>query len=503
MIGCASPIGSDPILAEPLVPPPVSPNTPHTWRPLTNSATFSAAVPQLMTDGTVLVQEADAEDWWKLTPDNTGGYASGTWSQVASMAPGYSPLYYGSAVLPDGRLIIVGGEYIAGAMAFSTQGAIYDPIADQWTTVQPPVDGTSNWDRIGDASGVVLPDGHFMLSACCTKALAILDPVTLTWTATGDGKADINDEESWAVLPDDTILTVDANNATDLMYSEIYTPATGDWTPGGDTPVEIADTNADLTGSHEVGPEVSRPDGTVVAIGGNGHNALYDTTTQTWNSFPDSPMGLQSADGPGAIMPNGDVLLAQSAGVFQTPTHFFELHDTTFTEVAAPPHAINDSSYNNFFLVLPTGEILMTDFSNDVEIYTPAPGVSQNAVPVILEAPQLDASTEVPTLDDPVTSLYLNRTYTVSVRRMNGISQGAYYGDDVQSYSNIPIVRVTNNETHHAMYCRTYNHSNRSLAPDSFGTTKFDVPLTAERGLSTLVVIANGIASPPIAVSVK
>jgi hypothetical protein len=35
---------------------------------------------------------------------------NGTWSQVASPS-GYSPLYHSSAVLPDGRVIIEGGEF--------------------------------------------------------------------------------------------------------------------------------------------------------------------------------------------------------------------------------------------------------------------------------------------------------------------------------------------------------------------------------------------------------
>lgn len=86
---------------------------------------------------------------------------------------------------------------------------------------------------------------------------------------------------------------------------------------------------------------------------------------------------------------------------------------------------------------------------------------------------------------------------------MNGISQGAYYGDDAQMSTNFPIIRVTNNNTGHVAFCRTYDHSNRSISPDSSGTTKLDVPANAEQGLSSLVSIANGIASAPITVNIK
>ena len=35
-----------------------------------------------LTDGTVLAQGYGDSDWWKLTPDNTGSYVNGTWTQV-------------------------------------------------------------------------------------------------------------------------------------------------------------------------------------------------------------------------------------------------------------------------------------------------------------------------------------------------------------------------------------------------------------------------------------
>jgi len=44
-----------------------------------------------LTDGTVLAQGNGASDWWKLTPDNTGSYVNGIWTQVASLPAGYVP----------------------------------------------------------------------------------------------------------------------------------------------------------------------------------------------------------------------------------------------------------------------------------------------------------------------------------------------------------------------------------------------------------------------------
>jgi hypothetical protein len=47
-----------------------------------------------------MLADNGCQDWWKLTPDNTGSYLNGTWTQLASLPPGYSPLYHSSAVLP-------------------------------------------------------------------------------------------------------------------------------------------------------------------------------------------------------------------------------------------------------------------------------------------------------------------------------------------------------------------------------------------------------------------
>ncbi|HEY1549032.1 MAG TPA: hypothetical protein VGG28_14510, partial [Kofleriaceae bacterium] len=208
------------------VPPATGSNTPQTWRPMTTPvpANFSPAVPQLMQDGTVVVQNYGTDHWWKLTPDAFGQYDDGTWTQLADSATdgrseGYSPLFDAQAVLPDGRMIVEGGEYLndggGPSEAWTSEGAIYDPVADKWTAVAPPTAwaaeenglGTGTGGTIGDASGIVLRDGSFMLSNCCTTELAKLDPATLTWTTAGKNKGDVNDEESWSLLFDGRIVT--------------------------------------------------------------------------------------------------------------------------------------------------------------------------------------------------------------------------------------------------------------------------------------------------------
>src|ERR1700724_463014 len=213
----------------------------HTWTRLTNLPSIGASTSLLLTDGTVMVQAVGSGIWWRLTPDITGSYVNGTWTVLASMPAGYGPLYYGSAVLPDGRVVVEGGEYNNFQQDWTPMGAIYDPIGNTWTSITAP----AGWSNIGDAQSVVLPNGTFMMANPFTEQTALLNAATLTWTSISTGKVDANDEEGWTLLPSGKVLTVDTNNPADLTHSEIYDPATGAWSSAGSTIVKLPDTNAD------------------------------------------------------------------------------------------------------------------------------------------------------------------------------------------------------------------------------------------------------------------
>ena len=166
----------------------------QSWTPVQNVPNIGAGAVALLTDGRVLVHDESGNpgtwgNWWTLTPNiNDGSYATGTWIQVAGMPSNYGPLYFASAVLPDGRYIVEGGLYNEGADSWTNKGAIYDPVANSWSTVSPP----SGWTSIGNSPSAVLANGNFMLTSCCSAqpSAALLDASTMTWTPTGSGKFD-------------------------------------------------------------------------------------------------------------------------------------------------------------------------------------------------------------------------------------------------------------------------------------------------------------------------
>ena len=469
------------------------------WQPLHNPASFTAGAMLLLTDGSVLVhsEQSNSSQWYKLTPDASGSYVNGSWSQIAPMPAGYAPLYFASAVLPDGRMIIEGGEYNNLSAVWSNKGAIYDPLSDSWRSVAPP----SGWKTIGDAQSAVLPNGTFMLANCCTTESALLDATTLTWTPTGAGKFDVHDEEGWTLLANGKLLTVDAyvfqydQNGTN---SELYDPASGTWTSAGSTGVQLWDSAAACGGSKkasfELGPAVLRPDGTVFATGANAcsaaHTAIYDSRTGTWRAGPDFAGNDGVADGPAALETNGMVLVMASPRVF-SPAHsdFFEWDGNSLTQIVGPPNASHDAAFLGHFLQLPTGELLFTDFTSDIEVFSPSGTYSATWAPTISKAPN---------------AVGRGKTYTISGTQFNGLSQGAAYGDDYQSATNFPLVRIVNNASGHVFYCRTHDHSTMGVATgNKTVSTQFDVPSNIERGASRLVVVANGIPSAPASVIVN
>ncbi len=472
-----------------------------TWTTVATTPNIAAGFSILLTDGSVMVQDLTngGGDWWKLAPDRAGSYITGTWTQLASMPDDYAPLYFASAVLPDGRVAFIGGEYQAFVPAWQTQGAIYDPTTNSWTALAGP----AGWSTIGDAQSVVLADGRWVVANCCTTDMAVFDPATLTWsTITSAGKADIFDEEGWTLLPDGQLLTVDSNNAAALTHTELYTPPdahhAGGWSSAGETGVQLADFGPGSSGSWEVGPAMARPDGTVFQSGATGHTAVYDIRRGTWKPGPDYPTipgeggPLDQADGPAALLPTGNVLVAASWGVFNTPLHFLEFDGTSLTEVARPASADYDSSYNVNFLLLPTGEILETDFSGDVEVYASAPA-----------AHPCEGGEPTPQLAAMPSSLTRGKDYAFSGEGLHGISAGTSYGDDAQAATNYPIVRITNRATGHVGYARTRAFSNYSIARGAYSEARVAIPASLEPGVSDLVVVANGIASAAMRVTIK
>jgi hypothetical protein len=448
------------------------------WGTLTNSPPATIATTFLLTDGTVLAQGVSTNHWYRLTPDGNGSYANGTWTTMADSV--HAPLYYASGVLRDGRVIVAGGEYDAGAMIWLLNAEIYSPTANTWTTLPLP----AGWVRMGDAPGCVLPDGRFIMGQVSTRKTAIYDPATNAWTAAAD-KINSVGEESWSFLPDGTIHAVDCSNPPN---AEKYIIASNQWVAAGATPQVLVDSIS------EIGASVLLPDGRVFVIGATGFTAIYTpppiaNQAGTWVQGPSIPQvnpnqPLGAVDAPAVVLPNGNVLFTvgpiTSPATFQPPTFFFE-YDPAANTIASVPAASTSASkpYWGRMLMLPTGQALYTAGSATVNIYTPSGGPDPVWVPTITTCPS---------------TLRRGNTYTLYGRQINGLTQCVYYGNDATQATNYPIVRLRSGSA--VYYCRTHTFSTMGLQTGTIiHNCRFTVPSSVPVGSYCLEVVANGISS--------
>jgi hypothetical protein len=483
----------------------------QTWTTMASGKepTFNLGIALQLTDGRILFQDNGTSNWYTLTPNKFGVYRQGTFTEVKSFpsSMNYSPLYFASAVLPDGRVIVEGGEYNNGVENWTNKGAIYDPVKNTWTPVPAP----KGWTQIGDAQGVVLSTGTYMIANINNGQSALFDAKTLGWTIVpGAGKNDVNDEEGWTLLPNGEVLTVDTyvfQSADGTgRNSEIYDPTAKTWSSAGDTQVRLWDSHVKCEkqkggSAHEMGPALLTPPGDqVIAFGANtctgqaGHVSMYAIPFGLWVAGPDIPNGDDMADAPAALLPSGNILIQTNKGYGQSPSTFYEFVSggLGYDPVPAPPGYAGNSEGGRM-LVMPNLSILLTHVgSKNMWFYT---GIEGNSY----------QSSWRPTICFQCypTTVTVGDTYKVSGTQFNGFSSGAAFGDDAQSATNYPLVRIRNNSSGEVHYARTHGFSTGVATGSKVVSTNFDVLPGTPTGPSTLVVVANGIPSLPVKVTVK
>ncbi len=451
---------------------------------LENQPPDGAIITFQLTDGTVLAQGYNYSDFWLLTPDKTGSYVNGTWTQVGSLQSGYAPYANASQVLADGRVLFEGGEYNFGNFVLTNLGAIYDPATGTWTAMKPP----KGWHNIGNSPSAVLPNGDFVIGDKLTEKVAELDPKTMKWTELSSmGKNDFNAEEGWTLMPDGSILTVDVK---DNPQSEDYVASKGQWLSLGSTVVNLQGPgcckgqclqyppkNKCYHPPGEIGPALLMPNGTVFATGAThgkqttAHTAIY-TPGSGWTAGPDFPNEDQAGDDFATLLTNGDALVEGNSG---------ELY--LFDGATLTSSSVNGEGSS--LMVLPTGQVLIGGF----EVYNGS-GTYQ--------------SSWQPTISTFPSNVTPGDTYQISGTQFNGLSQANSFGDEFQTSTNYPLVQITNNSTKDVFFARTHNHSTMGVATgNATVSTHFDVPANIETGASSLVVIANGIPSNPVSITVQ
>jgi len=493
----------------------------------------------LLPNGDVMVhgsgQEVDgafvpSANWYKITPDGTGNYANGTWTQLAPMHVGRQD--FSSVVLPNGDVFVLGGEYATdgqvpdlntGTEMYSDSAEIYNPATNVWTSVPPDphhytglnfsglgYTQTISGNFAGDQPSEVLPNGNILIGNIFDNGTEIFNPNNLKnpWS-NGPAKVHTNDqsaEESWVKLGNGDILTYDiwSSIADQKGEAELLNTSTMKWSDASHGILRFLSTAAT---DDELGPAlIGVRGGDALFTGANGRTESYNPNTNSWSAGPQLPdiptpngmLQLTAGDAPAVVLPNGDTLMALSpavsaSGNFPGPTSFYEFDPVTgvFTDVTPPLGVSNEggNSFNDTMLVLPSGQILMTNATSQLAFYTLAPGDGAN-----------------PTWAPTITSFTKNAngSYTLTGTQLNGRDEGAAYGDDKQMAENYPLVQMVDLDTGTVYYATTSKWSstgvatgntpetvNVALPPGIGGNNGIEVPFL-------VFAIADGIPSVPI-----
>ena len=501
------------------------------WKTLTGIPSFSPDTMLLLTDGTVLIHDANGKNWYRLKPDGNGKYdtAGVTWSGPFSMAN--TRQFYAGGVLADGRVFALGGEY-SDAGNQTPLGEIFDPQTNAWSPMNKPAN--FNWIN-SDVSACLLADGRLLCGDINSNRSAIWDPAQDTWNEAGlslgtlvsPTKVGRIDEETWVLLPDGTVLTVDISATP---FAEKYVPQTDTWVPADQSPATLTQSLAlvslnDTTVNPpvpvnigEIGPAVLLPNGQLFFIGATGHTSLYTppavaSQPGSWTIGPDllpdtsgnnfnSPNGnIQTAiDAPAVLLPGGKVLLVGGQTVREVnngQTQFWSNPSTVFvydfttnllTQLGSQPPSNSVDTWKSRFLLLPNGQVLMTtQQSQKINVLIDAAVIG---TPNSAWKPIITAFTWI---------MALGHHYKIAGTQINGLSQACCYGDDAQMGTNYPLARFTNKNTGAVSYFRTFDFSTLGVATgNTVQNTLVEIPSSAAPGTYALQVIANGIASDPV-----
>ncbi len=314
-------------------------------------------------DGTILVAGGDAYPV-------SAGYVTGSeaYDPVRRRSFQVAPLneprtgHSATAALPDGRVVIAGGLR-PGTTDPARTWEVYDPVTGIWRS--HPLEGDGGVSGRTGQAAAALPDGRVLLAGGGTanslmSAGEIVDPTHGTSVLTGrmnEGRRDA----SAARLPDGRILVAGGRTITDLAYgaalasAEIFDPVTARWTTTGSM--------------HQIRcffALVPLADGRLLAAGGSDGWAavasaeIFDPATGAW-SLTGSLAVPRVA--PAVRLPDGRVLIVGGLGGSSTVERFDPATGAWTT--SAP---LDSQRLGHALALSPSGEVLVIGGTDDPTI---------------------------------------------------------------------------------------------------------------------------------------
>ena len=243
------------------------------------------------------------------SPTPTLTYGNGIWTRIPALPQALWGA--GSAVLGDGRLLVVGGSTGPVSSTAVATAEIFDPKTSAWSAATPMLQARTY------PATVTLPDGSVLVVGGSRDGLPLDSaeryfPDSVSWVSAGTMNVP-RTHATATVLQDGRVLVVgggsDASSAfKSTNTAEIFDPATGNWTP-----------TAPMAFSRALHTATLLADGKVLVTGGastyHGSNGtvrataeIYDPRTATWRVA--APISVPRYHHTAVLLPGGRVLIA-------------------------------------------------------------------------------------------------------------------------------------------------------------------------------------------------
>lgn len=310
-----------------------------------------------------------------IDPNESSAWVA-TGSMLTPRAAGHSV-----TLLLDGRVLVAGGG--------TASAELLDPLTLTWSATADMTEARTSHTATLLRDGRVLVAGggtSYGVYSPISRTAEIYDPATGSWTRTGD-MTEARRLHTATLLPGGIVLVA---GATDGGYglrssAELFDPATGTWTPTGS-----------MTDDRWWHTATLLPDGRVLAVGGRSGEVaagpccvplssaeLYDPVSGSWTTT-ESMLDLRGGS-TATLLPDGRVLVAGPA--FVGEEHSAELYDPAAESWTVAQDMITPRSMVSATLLL-DGRVLVAggtgtswgntepsyDGLNNAELYDPLDG---------------------------------------------------------------------------------------------------------------------------------
>ena len=364
-------------------------NVPHVdgvWRTLPYLMPINPISATLLSNGRILIVSGSEDD----TFNKSGSYRSAVWDprgthecSIAVQNLTYDVFCSGTAVLPDGRPLIVGGTQTYGFTG-DNRASIFNPLTNQFPQSESMADG--RWY----ATATTLGDGRITAfsglgsSGGTNNTVEIYDltDAGIGWSNPTTAPFSPPLFPRMELLPDNTIFFTGQGSGSRTAKGWLFDPATQSWT-------ESASTTANRTyGSAVILPLLPPNYAPRVMNFGGGNPATSSTetidlsaTSPTWSAGPGMSTGRIEMNA--VILPNGKVL-AEGGSVNDespdTPGKHADLYDPISNTFGSGGTAAYSRLYHSTALLLPDATVMSLGsnpggrgiYEPAIEIYTPA-----------------------------------------------------------------------------------------------------------------------------------